>query len=104
MLDAIIIVIAQYARDQSPNSVLPCGEPILESGVFEEYLSEQARVGAPFCCLPDNIAAVQHFPTNSGRGSYACSNQHAKLLIKCMLQDHKEIINNSKMVEIKRDT
>ena len=75
----------------------------MESGVLEAQLGEQARVGSPFCCLPDNMAAVQKFLNNSGRGSYACSNQHAKLLlkIKCMLQDHKEIINNSKMVETK---
>ena len=49
----------------------------MESEVLVEQLSEQARVGSPFCCLPDSITAVQNFPNNSGRGSYACSNQHA---------------------------
>ena len=38
----------------------------MESGVFEEQLGEQARVGSPFCCLPENITAVQNIPNNVG--------------------------------------
>ena len=36
------------------------GERVLASGVFEEQLTEKARVVSPFCCSPDSIKAVQN--------------------------------------------
>ena len=75
MLNAILRLRNKHVTNHT-NRVSPSGQPILKSGVFEEQLGEQARVGSPFCCLPHNIIikAVKNFPNNSGRGLYACSN------------------------------
>ena len=62
MLDAII-VIAQYARDQSvvsarDQAVSPCRMDHREQ-IFVWSLRRQARVGSPFCACQIIITALQ---------------------------------------------